>query len=459
MKNVQKATPEDIAQVKSLNALLRIDVQDFYWDSDDYIRSAIAEERCYVVKETDMIKGAMIIERRGPDPTWPSPCFAIGILTVFPEDREKGLGTHLMEAAKALAFKEDKRLYVECFFEYENLDYYKKIGFREDSVKEYNGKPYHVLFLDPKNIPCFPSEKRIDIGDRLEYLSYLEKMPVVPSDVTFENLLVYDSPQRQISLSIIHNNVLVITRRPEGTRLYPPAGNDSLDETIVDSLEWLRKEPENSGFTCVPCETADSLKPATKEKLAIVEDRDSFDYLYDPDYHFFKGANLRTLRQNLTHFLDKGSGYRDLTYDMVTEVRDFQLQWMEAYTSRMNKTGQPVSDFIAAENAAILKALAHCKSLNLTIGAVYVNSRMKGFSIAGLFRRTAYIHFEKAVRDRGAYQALVHLFSRAALQGIDRVNKEQDLGISGLRTSKERYQPSGFIEKCNIAFKTELHEM
>ncbi len=451
--NVEKAAASDIDQIKALNALLRIDVNDFYWDSDEYIVSALKGGRCYVVKENGVVKGSLILEKRDPDSAYPLPSLAIGILSVSSNDREKGFGTRLVEVAKTFAFKETKRLYVECFFEYENLDYYKKIGFSEDTVKEYNARPYHVLFLDPKNIPRFPDAKRIDIGDSLEYRSYLEKMEIIPSDVTFENLLVYDNPNRQISLSLLHDNVIIITRRPSGLSLYPPVGNHLLDETILECLEWAKMEPECSGFTCVPYTLTDQLKPETKDKLTIIKDRNSFDYLYNADYHLFEGAVLRTQHQNLMYFLNNNPEYKDLTHDMVDAVSNFQDLWMDDYTHRMKKANRPVSDFIATENEAIKKAVTHCKSLNLRIGAVYRDRMMIGFSIAGMFRNMAYIHFEKAIRERGAYQTLVYFFGRSALHGVDVVNKEQDLGIPGLRTSKERYRPLGFIEKCNIACK------
>jgi len=450
MCTIEKATVEDKDQIKALHSLLRIDVDDFYWDSDAYILSALKEGRCYVVRINHAAKGSMVIERRDPDQTCPHASLAIGILSVSSEDREKGLGTRLVEIAKMLAFKENKRLYVECFFDYGNLDYYKKIGFSEEIVKEYNGKPYHVLSFEPRRIPQFPATKRIDIGDRLEYLACLEKMEIIPSDVTFENVLVYDGTNRQISLSTIHDNIIVMTRRPEGVSFYPPVGNNRLDETIMACLEWAKMEPTFTGFTSIPWGLVDNLNPTTKEKFHIIKDRGSFDYLYDKDYHLFETSNLKTQHQNLTHFLNKNPEYKDLTYDMVDEVSQFQAIWMNEYSERMKKAKRPVSDVLAAENNAIHKAVTHCKSLNLRIGALYLDQMMIGFSIAGILGNVAYIHFEKAIRERGAYQSLIHFFGKAALQDVNVVNKEQDLGIPGLRTSKERYQPFGFIEKCKI---------
>ncbi len=93
--------------------------------------------------------GAMIIENRDPCSDYPSAALAIGTLVVAPGARKKGFGIRLVEFAKALAFKQNKRLFVESFFKYRKLDFYTRLGFARAPFKKYNELPYHVFFLDP----------------------------------------------------------------------------------------------------------------------------------------------------------------------------------------------------------------------------------------------------------------------------------------------------------------------
>ncbi len=149
-ENIQIAGLIDQSSIRELNSLLNvIAVKDFYWHKAPYIRAAITEKRCFVIKNDSMIMGAMIMEFRVPDEQYPRPSLAIGTLSVRPGFRRNGLGILLVSHARAMAGQEKKRLYVESFLEFRQLSFYQRLGFKEGSQKEYHGKPYHVLFIDP----------------------------------------------------------------------------------------------------------------------------------------------------------------------------------------------------------------------------------------------------------------------------------------------------------------------
>lgn len=455
MKDIQQAALDDFAAIRGLFSLLRTGVKDFYWDSDKYIRAAIQEKRCFAVKDGHVVKAALIIEERTTETNYPHKCLAIGAISVRPACKKEGAGTDLVEFAKKTAFESRKRLYVESFFEYKRLSFYKKLGFKEGRPKDYQGKPYHVMFLDPLNIPDFPKMKRINIRNKLEYLSYLKKMPLVPSDVTFENLFVFDGPFRQVFLSLLNNNLVVLTKRGEKVYFYPIIGTSRPNQTVFECLDWLVQEKREGGFICAPYFLPDSLSPGLRARLKIVRDRDNFDYLYDAKaLSSFDGPKLRTQKQNLAGFLKKNPEYRVIGPAMVKEAIRFQDDWINDYQDKMKRNKAPVPETIINEDKAIKKALAHYKCLNLSLGGVYLDQDLQGFYVLGFFNQTAYSHFEKAARKKGAYQALLQFVGQTALQkGAKIVNREQDLGVPGLRTSKKRYNPAGFIEKCRISLR------
>ena len=155
MKKVETADLNAIDGVGELNTLLKIPlnnigVKDFYWNTNLYIEAAITENRCFIIKKDSMIMGAMIMESRNPpDHQNPNPSLAIGTLSVRPKFRRNGIGILLVNHAKEMAQKENKRLVVESFLEFRQLSFYKRLGFKEGLSKEYHGKPYHFLFIDP----------------------------------------------------------------------------------------------------------------------------------------------------------------------------------------------------------------------------------------------------------------------------------------------------------------------
>ena len=160
MDDIEKALLKDLPDAKKLNTLLRLsDVKEFYWDTENYVRSAILEERCVVIKNRSDLKGIMIMENRAPQRDYAYPSLAIGSLAVHPKYRNEGLGIKLVEYAKELAFNKNIRLYAESFFEYNKINFYQRLGFTMGAPRLYNEKPYHVFFLDPRNIPPFPKSK------------------------------------------------------------------------------------------------------------------------------------------------------------------------------------------------------------------------------------------------------------------------------------------------------------
>jgi len=160
MDHIEKALLKDLPAAKKLNALLRLnDVKEFYWDTENYVRSAILEGRCMVIKNRSGLKAIMIMENRTPERGYAHPSLAIGSLATHLKYRDEGLGIKLVEYAKELASNKNLRLYAESFFEYRKINFYQRLGFNRGASQLYNGKPYHVFFLDPRNIPPFPKSK------------------------------------------------------------------------------------------------------------------------------------------------------------------------------------------------------------------------------------------------------------------------------------------------------------
>jgi GNAT superfamily N-acetyltransferase len=152
METIKRAAPADCSAIRELNTLLRLpDVKRFYWDSEEYVRSAIEEGRCFVIKSGKRLRASMILEDRDPDERCPQRFLAIGILAVHPGSQKEGLGVALVRMAEQVAFQGNALLYVESFFEYRKSGFYKQLGFQEDVPKQYDGKPYHVLFLNPRS--------------------------------------------------------------------------------------------------------------------------------------------------------------------------------------------------------------------------------------------------------------------------------------------------------------------
>ena len=98
---------------------------------------------------------------------------------------------------------------------------------------------------------------------------------------------------------------------------------------------------------------------------------------------------------------------------------------------------------------ALREGLDHFEDFGLICGAVRVEGRIEAFSFGeALNENTAVVHFEKAMSGfPGLYQVINHWFCRYGLVEFEFVNREQDLGVPGLRQAKQSYHPHHMVEK------------
>ena len=85
-------------------------------------------------------------------------------------------------------------------------------------------------------------------------------------------------------------------------------------------------------------------------------------------------------------------------------------------------------------------------------GMLLVDGNIVGFSLGEIVGDTLFTHIEKADRDyQGCYQMLVAQFAQQfAHEGVHFINREDDTGDAGLRTSKLSYHPVALLEKYTV---------
>ena len=101
------------------------------------------------------------------------------------------------------------------------------------------------------------------------------------------------------------------------------------------------------------------------------------------------------------------------------------------------------------ERSAILRALKFCEALGLKIYVLEVGKELIAFSVTALDARgVAHGIFEKGdTRYEGVYQMINWLTAGACFAGYSVVNREEDMGIEGLRKAKLSYNPLYLYEK------------
>ena len=182
-------------------------------------------------------------------------------------------------------------------------------------------------------------------------------------------------------------------------------------------------------------------KVLSENGYKIIEDRDNFDYLYSREELVnLPGNKFHDKRNLVNQFLEKNECKAK---PLLEEYRDDAIEVLEDWRRNRRKAG----DYIAAK-----EALEKMEPLQLCGGIYYVNDKPVAYSLGEEMTQGKWfvIHFEKAVTNneyKGIYQFINQSFTSLLPEKYEIINREQDLGILGLRKAKESYNPAGFVRK------------
>ena len=187
------------------------------------------------------------------------------------------------------------------------------------------------------------------------------------------------------------------------------------------------------------------------DQYHVAELPDAKDYLYSAEKLMsLSGKKLHKKKNHLNSFLKEYEGrfeYRTICCSDRDDVWKFLEKW------RIQK-GQEVEDHLDPEVEGIHEILNNCSVFDVRMGGIYVDDKLEAFSI-GTFNPTekmAIIHIEKANPDiRGLYQYINQQFLIHEFADAEIVNREDDMGLPGLRRAKESYDPIGFARKYRIS--------
>jgi len=274
------------------------------------------------------------------------------------------------------------------------------------------------------------------IHHRRELLPFFEKHPPRVSELTFTNLFVWRH-HRPVWFAKSEESLFFLVESSPGS------GPDTLfGHPLGPSAASIsRLLPQLEGGERLPLKTAAFLGRAG---FGVTADQDNADYVYRVrDLAELPGRRYAKKRNHVTRcFREHRIEYLAMTPMIIEECLSLQEQWC-AMRRCEDDPG------LEGENLAIQEALIHFQEFGLFGGVVMVDGSIGGFAVAErLTEDTAVCHFEKFLPHiPGLGQVVNQLFAKEALSGFTYVNREQDLGISGLRQAKESYFPFLMIPK------------
>lgn len=288
--------------------------------------------------------------------------------------------------------------------------------------------------------------KRISIEDKEKYEHYLHDGNERGCEFSFANLYLWG---RQ-NATVIHDHMVIFSQFDRRS-VYPfPVGTG--DKKMV--LDAIIADAQERGILCRITGVRPWQKAILEElypgKFRFHCDRGSFDYVYDiNDLAELKGRKYQSKRNHCNRFRNE---YPDYRVEPVNESNIERVKVMAEAWYEDKLAANPESDY-HMEHKALDKALAHYAELGME-GMVLLNGDdVLAFTLANKMSDTVFdVNFEKARSDvHGAYTVINCEFARYIRDkypDILYLDREEDMGLEGLRKAKESYYPHHMIDKC-----------
>lgn len=227
-----------------------------------------------------------------------------------------------------------------------------------------------------------------------------------------------------------------------------PCGEGDYTELFSE----LRKFSESMGFPLkISGVTEKSLKILSTlfpDSFTSQLDRDSSDYIYkQTDLAELSGKKYHQKRNHLSKF-----NKLDYEFSLIKE-NDFNDCICFITDNYNKKTDTEYSEI--AEQYAVNTYFNYFNELGLIGSIIRIDGKISAITIGEpLNSDTFCVHIEKADRQYdGIYTGINNCFVRSCMSGFEYVNREEDLGIEGLRKSKLSYHPTFILDKYVLTFK------
>ncbi len=291
--------------------------------------------------------------------------------------------------------------------------------------------------------------KPITIHDKELITSYLLPTQEQDCDLSFANLCSWHF-LTEASYAIFDRQLVIRFLHPEGFHEYfMPVGGDNLIPLVHQLEEFARAEQAPLCLRGSLPQLQTKLEQSFPTLFEYHTDRDYFDYIYlRQDLAELKGKHYQPKRNHVNKFnKEYQSVYEPLTPEVVPECLQFESQWCM-------KHGYIENENIKNERRALTFALHHFEDLNLHGAIIRIEGKIVAFTFgAPISSDTFGVHYEKAdITIDGVYSAINQYFASHLPEHYIYLNREEDLGIPGLRQAKLSYHPAILLEKAR-AFK------
>jgi len=301
---------------------------------------------------------------------------------------------------------------------------------------------------------------RITLEDRPLLESYLDGFDYKTSGLSYTSLFMWREINK-INWEVIGDYMCIAgvdnyDLSDDNPFMFPPLTRtgdyepESLRHTIMEAKRRFEEKGMDFVMKLVPFHMLDILIKALPGGLCFEADRPNFDYVYDTkDLIELKGRAFHSKKNHLNYF---HANYKYEYSEMTPDDADDAMMFIHEFGERKNLEDPIERELLRFEEMAMRDVFDNLSTVGYLSGIIRIDGKIEAFSVGGrIGTKTVVVHIEKAnIEYRGLYQAINNEFCRHMASNVKRINREEDMGIPGLRKAKLSYNPVKFIEKYSV---------
>lgn len=292
--------------------------------------------------------------------------------------------------------------------------------------------------------------------DRALYEEYFPDGTVRGCEFSFANLYLWG---RQ-NMAVIDGHVVLFSHFDRRS-VYPyPVGTG--DKRAV--LGAIIADAQTRGISCrltgLSAEARATVERLYPDRFSFYCDEGTFDYVYDiNDLADLPGKKYHAKRNHIARFYE---ACPDAVAEPLTDQNCEAARAMIAAWFERKQAQNPTADY-HLEQEAMEKAFRHREAVAMEGLLLRRGDEILALTMGNHFEEDTFdVNFEKATTDvPGAYAAINQAFARYLREkypSLRYLDREEDMGIEGLRRAKRSYYPHHRIEKCWACLKEEAYE-